>query len=173
MQNSAWIDLFRRIPPEQHNTLAIVTSVGIEIAIQTLVRIEEHFVVIRGRLAGTTDTGRAFFIPYSQINYLGFVQEIKEPQLRALFGEAPPPADPERKATAASTEPAPAQPAAAEATPAPAPPPEPAPAPPPPPQPGAPPNPAPQLKTLRKSGVLQRLRERAQAGRGTAPPSNP
>jgi hypothetical protein len=168
MQNSAWIDLFRRIPHEQHNTLAIVTTVGIEIAIQTLVRIEEHYVVIRGRLAGTTDTGRAFFIPYSQINYLGFVQEVKEPQLRALFGEAPPAAEPERKATAASTEPAPAQPAAAEATP-PVPPPEP----PPPSQPAAPPNPAPQLKTLRKSGVLQRLRERAQAGKSTAPPSNP
>jgi len=173
MQNSAWIDLFRRIPADLHNTLTVITTVGIEIAIQNLVRIEEHYVVIRGRLAGTTDTGRAFFIPFSQINYLGITKEIKEPQLRALYGEAPPAAEAERKADAATTEPAAVQPPAAEATPAPAPPPEPAPAPPAPLPPVAPTSPAPQLKTLRKSGVLQRLRERAQAGRSTAPPSNP
>src|SRR5438128_4617816 len=97
MQNSAWIVLLRRIPPDQHNSLAIVTSVGIEINIQNLVRIEDDHVVIRGRLAGTTDTGRAFFVPYNQINYLGIVREVKEPQLRALYGEAPPAQEAEQK----------------------------------------------------------------------------
>ncbi len=169
MQNSAWIDLLRRIPPEQHNTLAIVTTIGIEINIQNLVRIEEHYVVIRGRLAGTTDTGRAFFVPYNQINYLGIVQEIKEPQLRALYGEAPPAAEVERKADGVSPEPAAVQPPATDAAPVPAPPPEPTTAPPP----AETANPAPQLKTLRKSGVLQRLRARAQVGRSSTPPSNP
>jgi hypothetical protein len=168
MQNSAWIVLLRRIPPDLHNTLAIVTTIGIEINIQTLVRIEDDHVVIRGRLAGTTDTGRAFFVPYDQINYLGIVKEMKEPQVRALYGEAPPAEEVEQKTDAVSTESAVAQPSATEAMPVPVPPPEPEATPP-----AEPPKPAPQLKIPRKSGVLERLRARAQLGKSPAPPPNP
>src|SRR5713226_6046189 len=104
MQNSAWIALLRRIPSDQHNTLALVTTIGIEINIQNLVRIEDDHVVIRGRLAGTTETGRAFFVPYDQINYVGIVREMKEPQIRALYGEAPSAVQVEQKTDAVSTE---------------------------------------------------------------------
>jgi hypothetical protein len=168
MQNSAWIVLLRRIPPDQHNTLAIVTTIGIEINVQNLVCIEDDHVVIRGRLAGTTDTGRAFFIPYNQINYMGIVKEMKEPQIRALYGEAPPAEKAEQKSDIVSTESAAAQPAVTEALPVPVPPPEPEVAPP-----SEPPKPAPQLKIPRRSGVLERLRARAQLGKTAAPPSNP
>ncbi len=168
MQNSAWIALLRRIPSDQHNTLALVTTIGIEINIQNLVRIEDDYVVIRGRLAGTTETGRAFFVPYDQINYVGILREIKEPQIRALYGEAPPAEEVEQKTDAASTESAGAQPTATEATPVLASPPEPEATPP-----AEPLKPAPQLKIPRKSGVLERLRARAQLGKSSAPPPNP
>jgi hypothetical protein len=161
MQNSAWIGLLKRIPVDQHNSLAIVTTVGIEINIQNVVRIEDDHVVIRGRLAGTTDTGRAFFVPYSQINYMGFGKDMKEPQIRALYGETPPAEEIEQK-----THTEPAQPPASEAV-VPPPPPEPET-----PPPVEPPRPAPQLKIPRKSGVLERLRARAQLGK-TSPPSHP
>lgn len=166
MESSAWIILLRRIPPEQHNTLAIVTTVGIEINIQDLVRMEDDHVVIRGRLAGTTDSGRLFFVPYNQINYLGFTKEVKEAQVRALYGEGPPQAA-EPKPEALNTEPPMPEPAASDAAPVPAPPPpEPTP-------PVEPPKPAPQLKLPRKSGVLERLRARAQLNKTSTPPSNP
>jgi hypothetical protein len=87
MQNAAWMALWRKLPPDQHDQLMVVTSIGTEIAIQNILRIEEDFVVIRGRLAGSSDTGRVFFIPYNQINYAGFQKAIKEEEFHALFGE--------------------------------------------------------------------------------------
>jgi hypothetical protein len=168
MHSSAWIVLLRRIPPDQHDILALVTTNGIEINIQTILRTEEDYVLIRGRLAGTTDTGRVFFVPYDQINYLGFVREVKETQIRAIYGEAPPAEPVEPKSDTCSTEPALAEPASAAATPDPAPPPAPEAKPPP-----EPPKPAAQFKIPRKSGVLERLRARAQITRNAGPPSNP
>ncbi len=169
MQSSAWIVLLRRIPPEQHDTLAIVTTIGIEINVQGILRTEEEHVVIRGRLAGTTDTGRVFFVPYNQINYLGFQKEVKEAQIRALYGESPPAEPAEPKTEVLTTGPALAEPAATDATADSAPPPPPPPEPNPPPE---PPKPATQLKIPRKSGLLERLRARAQIGSNTRPPSS-
>jgi hypothetical protein len=90
MQNASWMALWRRLPPDQHDQLMVVTAIGTEIAIQSILRIEEDFVVIRGRLAGSSDTGRVFFVPYNQINYAGFQRAVKEEEFDALFGENPP-----------------------------------------------------------------------------------
>src|SRR5262245_52040372 len=86
MQSQRWIELFRRIPPAQHNILSIVTSSRIEITVQSVLHLEEEYAVIRGRLAGTTEVGRTFFIPYDQINYMNFNNELREAQVLALFG---------------------------------------------------------------------------------------
>jgi len=170
MQSSAWNVLLRRIPPEHHDSLAIVTTVGIEITIQDIVRIEEDHLVIRGRLAATAQGGRIFFIPYNQINYLGFQKEVRVAQIMAMYGEAPAAPMAEPKARALSPRPGVAEPAATEAKPdAPA-----SPTPPPPPEVNPPSEAAAQLKIPRRSGVLERLRARAQAGINTRPPpSNP
>jgi hypothetical protein len=88
MQASCWTGLVRRIPENQHDKLMVVTTTGVEISIQTLMRAENDYFVIRGRLAGTTDTGRIFFIPYDQMNYLCINSEIPETQIRAMFAEA-------------------------------------------------------------------------------------
>ena len=90
MQNAAWMALWRRLPPEQHDQLMVVTAIGTEIAIQNILRIEEDFVVIRGRLAGSSDVGRVFFVPYNQINYAGFQRAVKEDEFEALFGGSEP-----------------------------------------------------------------------------------
>src|SRR5206468_1157898 len=85
MQAAAWVALLRRIPPEQHDVLVIVTTAGAEISIQTLFRTDAEFLVIRGRMAGTTDNGRTLIIPYDQINYLAFAKPVAETVLRSLF----------------------------------------------------------------------------------------
>ena len=87
MQTRSWMKLLQRIPSEQHDILVLLTSIGVEINLQRIMRMEDEFLVVRGRLAGTTDTGRVFFIPYSQINYLGFNKDISEAQLQGLFSE--------------------------------------------------------------------------------------
>jgi hypothetical protein len=94
MQNCAWIALLRHIPPEQQARFMLVTASGTEIAIQSFLLIEGEFVAIKGRLSGTQETGRVFFIPYAHIDYFGFAQEIKDSEFTDLFGnlEVPPPA---------------------------------------------------------------------------------
>jgi hypothetical protein len=150
MQSATWIALIQKIPANQHDNLMLITLNGIEINIQAILRLEEEYLVLRGRLAGT-DKGRTLFLPYAQITYLGFQKVVKEADVRAMFGEVmaapPPPVE-----QPAEEEPAPA---------AEAPKPEvvqPAPATPEP----APPKPAPRALPDKKS-LLERLRARSQA----------
>ncbi len=75
--------------------MMLVTSIGIEINIKSIQLLEPDYVVIRGRLGGTTDAGRLFFVPYDQINYVTFNKEIREEQVAAMLGlDAPPPKAP-------------------------------------------------------------------------------
>lgn len=86
MHDAAWVKLFRHIPASEHSNLLLVTTSGREIAIQCLLRIDPACLALRGRLAGSTDAGRIFFVPYSQIDYFGFQQALKEAEFHELFG---------------------------------------------------------------------------------------
>jgi hypothetical protein len=89
MQSDLWSWLFRRVPAEQHNQLTIVTGSGIEIAVQVLLRVEPELVAIKGRLAGSQEAGRVFFIPFANIDYFGFQRDVKEAEFDAMFGTGP------------------------------------------------------------------------------------
>jgi hypothetical protein len=122
MHSSVWVALLRHIPPDQQDRLMLVTAGGTEIAIGGLLRIDRDFVAIKGRLSGSQDAGRVFFIPYDQIDYFGFQKPIKESEFHELFDDlalsngvpAPSPAP----VVAAAPEPAPAPAALAPAAPA-------------------------------------------------------
>jgi hypothetical protein len=85
MQNSSWIALLRLIPASLHNQLALTTTIGIDIAIQNVFRLEEEYLVVRGRLSGTMDAGRIFLVPYDQINFIGLQKLLKQPDVEAIF----------------------------------------------------------------------------------------
>ncbi len=87
MQSHTWISLLRRIPAVQQNGIVIMTSVGTEMSIQSILRTEEYYLVFRGRMSATTDAGRLFFVPYDQIIYLGLQKEATEVDLQALYGD--------------------------------------------------------------------------------------
>ncbi len=114
-----WKALLRRIPEQHIDNLMMMTAQGTEINVQTLLRMEEDFMVLRGRLAGSTDGGRIFILPYEHLDHMGFQKPLTEAQLEEVFNKPAPPA------TAATlTEPLP-PPQPASPTPAPpAPPPE-------------------------------------------------
>jgi hypothetical protein len=86
MQSSAWVALLRHIPAEQHDQYMLVTMSGTEIAIQGLLRIEQEFVALKGRLSGSQEAGRVFFIPYAQIDYIGTQKPIKDSDFNEVFG---------------------------------------------------------------------------------------
>jgi hypothetical protein len=86
MHQSAWVALLRHIPPEQHNQLMLVTTCGTEICLQGILRIEQEFMAVKGRLAGSQEAGRLFFLPYERIDYFGFQREVKESEFVEMFG---------------------------------------------------------------------------------------
>ena len=98
MRSSYWISLLRTLPEHYHAKLLLVSASGHEINIGSIFRMEEDYMILRGRLAGSTDAGTFVFMPYSQINYISFREEIKEVEMAKVFGEsgqpitAPPPA---------------------------------------------------------------------------------
>jgi hypothetical protein len=149
MHSSAWAALLRHIPGEVHHHLMVVTTSGTEICLQTILRVDHEFLAFKGRLAGSQDAGRLFFLTYDRIDYLGFQQSVKESEFHEMFDALAVPAPP-----APAGEPAPAAgPAAQGPSEALAPPPA-----------GAGPAPI-------KSVVLERFRARGSTpGSGVRPP---
>jgi hypothetical protein len=89
MQSADWISLIGSFPRDQHDNLIFVTSIGIELAIQAILRTEEDYIVVRARMSGT-DISRTLFVPYGNITYVGFLKPVKEGQVRAMYGEPEP-----------------------------------------------------------------------------------
>jgi hypothetical protein len=95
MKGTVWIGLFHRIPATYHDSLVVKLTSGAEVVLQTLLSLDEDYMVVRGRTAGSTDEGRVFLVPYDQMQYVGFNRYVSEPDLRSMFGSeaaaTPPP----------------------------------------------------------------------------------
>jgi hypothetical protein len=86
MREVSWAALLQHVPPEQQDGLMLVTTSGIEITINNLLRIDHEFVALRGRVAGSQEGGRLFLIPYENIHYLGTQRPIKDSEFQETFG---------------------------------------------------------------------------------------
>lgn len=90
MQGTSWIALLARFPPEQTENLLMITNNGTGISVKGIARAEDEYVIVRGRLLGTTEEGGGFFfVPYDQINYLGFQKAVKETVIHAMYEGQP------------------------------------------------------------------------------------
>src|SRR6266581_5141072 len=147
MQSADWSRLLQRIPASYHDSLMLVTTIGMEITLQAIERVEDAYLVVRGRMGGSTDTGRIFFVPFDQINYLGYMRLARQQDISALLGEGPPP-PPELKIEAAALEET--APEVAEPTPAPE-------------------QTLPAAVLPGKAALLERLRSRARKAAGQPP----
>ncbi len=87
MQGDAWIALFRRIPVNLHDGLNLALTTGSEVVVQKFVKLEPHFVILRGRLAGTQDNGRVVILPYSNIVSINITRRLLEAEIEAIFGK--------------------------------------------------------------------------------------
>jgi hypothetical protein len=125
MHTSAWIALIRQFPQSVHNNLTFITRIGREVSVQNIFRIEPDYIVVRGRLSGTTDEGRVFILPFDEMHALGFQKPMKEHEFEAVFNGLDPKqaVDPKaaetEQAAAASPEPQEPPPKAAQPTPVP------------------------------------------------------
>src|SRR5438067_1180718 len=87
MQNPSWIALFERIPAKWHDSIALILATGTEILMQSILRLESDYAIIRGRMAGSTDAGRVLILPYDQIVNVAFTKRMLEPEVQAIFGK--------------------------------------------------------------------------------------
>lgn len=87
MTAAEWIDMFRLIP-ETEQKLVIVLQNGTEVCVDTLVRFDTSFLIVRGRAGGSIDESRGFFIPYSQMACLRLDRVLSLNDLESLFGQA-------------------------------------------------------------------------------------
>jgi hypothetical protein len=90
--NEQWISMFRRIPADLHDTLVLELRTGTELVLQGIIKLEPDFMIIRGRVSGTQDSGRVVMIPYGEIAYLAVTRILKDPEVEAIFGKGAPPA---------------------------------------------------------------------------------
>ncbi|MFQ3591808.1 MAG: hypothetical protein SNJ82_01300 [Gemmataceae bacterium] len=91
MLAQTWLTLFRHIPPEQQSRFTLITINGTEISVQSFLRLESDFAIIKGRLAGSQDAGRVFFIPYASIDTFSFTNPVKDSEVAELFDSWKPP----------------------------------------------------------------------------------
>jgi hypothetical protein len=88
--NESWIAMFRRIPANLHDTLSLGLTTGSEIVVQKIMKLEPDFMIIRGRVAGTQDSGRIVMIPYAELTYVAIQRFLKDPEVAAIFGKDAP-----------------------------------------------------------------------------------
>jgi hypothetical protein len=88
MQGSGWLSVLGKIPVQKHDCLAIVTTTGAEIVLREIVRVENDFIILRGRMAGSTDGGRVIILPFDQVGYLAFNKMLPEAEIQAMFNQS-------------------------------------------------------------------------------------
>jgi hypothetical protein len=87
MHAAQWADILKRVRLEEQNALLLGLSNGSQISVQDLLRIDEEYVLLRGRIGGTTDAGRVFCLPYQQLTYCCLTRTLPEESIIRIFGE--------------------------------------------------------------------------------------
>lgn len=87
MTNSAWLQLFPNLPQSWKDSLVVKTVNGTELSVQSIVRIDESFLVVRGRVAGTTEQGQVYFIPIEKLETICIQKPPKEDEMQKSLNE--------------------------------------------------------------------------------------
>jgi hypothetical protein len=87
MRREDCLELFKRIPEHYHPQVNLILRGQGMITVDIVVRFEPTYVALRGREQGSTDEGRAFFVPYEEIAYLRLERVVKLGEMKKMFGE--------------------------------------------------------------------------------------
>lgn len=80
-------ELFQKIPKDDHAQINLILRGQGMITVDVIIRLEPTYVVLRGREQGSTDEGRAFFVPYEEIAYFRLEKVVKLGEIKAMYGE--------------------------------------------------------------------------------------
>jgi hypothetical protein len=87
MRREECVELFKTIPETYHAQVNLVMRNQAIISVDAVARFEPMYIVFRGREGGTTDEGRAFFVPYEEIAYVRLERVVRLGELKLLYGE--------------------------------------------------------------------------------------
>lgn len=83
MEAAAWKQLFESIRIEDQECLVVSVDGGLEVAVQSVAKVEDEVVLLRGRVSGQADSGRIFVVPYDRLNsvYVNRYVQVEEIEL--------------------------------------------------------------------------------------------
>jgi hypothetical protein len=87
MRREDCLEMLKRIPEDMIPQVNLVLSNSFVLTIEAVARLESTYIVFRGREGGTSDEGRAFFVPYEEICYIRIEREVRMGELKRMFGE--------------------------------------------------------------------------------------
>src|SRR6266540_4255806 len=87
MRREECVELFKRIPEVYHAQVNLILHNQAVISVDQIARFEPVYLVFRGREGGTTDEGRAFFVPYEEIAYFRLERVVRLGELKQMYGE--------------------------------------------------------------------------------------
>ena len=87
MRREDCVEMFKRIPEASHAQINLVLRNSFVLSVDVVVRFEPTYLVFRGREGGTTDEGRAFFVPYEEIGYIRLERVVRVGELKQMYGE--------------------------------------------------------------------------------------
>src|SRR5262245_25612371 len=87
MRREDLLDLFQRIPAPMHQYVNLVLHNQAVLTVDVVARFEPTYLVMRGREGGSTEEGRAFFVPYDAVAYLRIEQVLRIGDMKKMYGE--------------------------------------------------------------------------------------
>ena len=87
MRREDCVELFKMIPEQFHAQVNLILRGQGMITVDVVVRFEPTYIVLRGREQGSTDEGRAFFVPYEELAYFRIERALKLSELKRMYGE--------------------------------------------------------------------------------------
>ena len=85
MTGEEWKAVLALIPADEVVKFVLVLAGGNEICLDTIVRAEEKYLVVRGRLSGQVEDGRAFVVPLDKVSYLRWEKSVRIDELKGMF----------------------------------------------------------------------------------------
>jgi hypothetical protein len=93
MLSTDWLAMIGCIPVDKHDSLCLLTTGGLHINVQSLLRKADDFLVVRGRIGGSTDAGYTFMIPYSQLECVYLHKTVAEIEVVSWFSQSGAPSE--------------------------------------------------------------------------------
>ena len=87
MRREDCIDMFKRIPEDMHPQVNLVLGNRFVLTVESVATFEPTYLVFRGREGGTSDEGRAFFLPYEEISYIRIEREVRMGDIKKMYGD--------------------------------------------------------------------------------------